>query len=108
MGRLFLVGLILIYLILGGQFRSYLQPLLILFAVPFALYWGLTTDESLSPIWIFVYGVATTAASWLFVYPCMGFGVFGRLSPDGTKAMFSSLANHIFYGIGLALGIAFI
>ena len=35
-GRLFLVGLILIYLILGGQFRSYLQPLLILFAVPFA------------------------------------------------------------------------
>ena len=35
-GRLFLVGVILILLILGGQFRSYLQPLLILFAVPFA------------------------------------------------------------------------
>jgi multidrug efflux pump subunit AcrB len=35
-GRLFLVGLILIYLILGGQFRSYLQPLMILFAIPFA------------------------------------------------------------------------
>lgn len=35
-GQLFLVGLILIYLILGGQFRSYLQPLLILSAIPFS------------------------------------------------------------------------
>ncbi len=34
--RLFLVGLFLIYLILGAQFRSYTQPLLILFTVPFA------------------------------------------------------------------------
>jgi multidrug efflux pump subunit AcrB len=35
-GQLFLVGVILIYLILGGQFRSYLQPLLVMFAIPFA------------------------------------------------------------------------
>ena len=77
-------------------------------AVPFVLSWGLITEKSLSPLWIFVYGVATTAASWFFVYPCMGFGAFGRLSPDGLKATLSSLANHIFYGIGLAIGIAFI
>ncbi|MEJ2137148.1 MAG: DUF2938 family protein [Desulfofustis sp.] len=74
-------------------------------AVPFVILWGLITDEPLSPIWIFVYGIATTAASWFFVYPCMGFGAFGRLSPDGLKATLSSLANHIFYGIGLAIGI---
>ena len=77
-------------------------------AVPFVVSWGLITDDSLSPLWIFVYGVATTAASWFFVYPCMGFGAFGRLSPDGLKATLSSLANHVFYGIGLAIGIAFI
>ncbi len=34
--RIFLVGIILIYLILGWQFRSYTQPLLILLSVPFA------------------------------------------------------------------------
>ena len=34
--RLFAIGLILIYLILGTQFRSYLQPLTILCTVPFA------------------------------------------------------------------------
>jgi len=77
-------------------------------AVPFVLCWGFLTEESLSPLWIFVYGVTTTAASWFFVYPCMGFGLFGRLSPDGIKATFSSLANHVFYGIGLAIGVLFI
>ncbi len=34
--RLFLVGIILMYLILAAQFRSYLQPVLVLAAVPFA------------------------------------------------------------------------
>ncbi len=34
--RLFMVGVILMYLILAAQFRSYLQPALVLFAVPFA------------------------------------------------------------------------
>ncbi|UCE17954.1 MAG: efflux RND transporter permease subunit [Gemmatimonadota bacterium] len=35
-GILFLIGIILIYMILGGQFRSFGQPLIILVAVPFA------------------------------------------------------------------------
>ncbi len=34
--RIFLVGIFLIYLILGAQFNSYTQPLLILLTVPFA------------------------------------------------------------------------
>jgi len=34
--RIFLVGIFLIYLILGTQFKSYTQPLLILLTVPFA------------------------------------------------------------------------
>ncbi|MFQ6093183.1 MAG: efflux RND transporter permease subunit [bacterium] len=35
-GILFLIGILLIYMILGGQFRSFGQPLIILVAVPFA------------------------------------------------------------------------
>ncbi len=34
--RIFLIGVFLIYIILGTQFRSYGQPFLILFSVPFA------------------------------------------------------------------------
>ncbi|MBN2048994.1 MAG: efflux RND transporter permease subunit, partial [Spirochaetales bacterium] len=34
--RVFLLGIFLIYIILGTQFRSYLQPLLILITIPFA------------------------------------------------------------------------
>jgi multidrug efflux pump subunit AcrB len=34
--RIFLIGLFLIYAILGTQFKSYAQPILILFSVPFA------------------------------------------------------------------------
>lgn len=36
MGMLFVLGLGLMYLILGAQFNSYLQPLLILFTIPMA------------------------------------------------------------------------
>ena len=34
--RIFLIGVFLIYIILGAQFKSYSQPFLILFSVPFA------------------------------------------------------------------------
>jgi len=34
--RIFLIGIFLIYIILGAQFKSYGQPFLILFSVPFA------------------------------------------------------------------------
>jgi len=34
--RVFLIGIFLIYIILGAQFKSYLQPILILLTIPFA------------------------------------------------------------------------
>ncbi|MBU1680827.1 MAG: efflux RND transporter permease subunit [Bacteroidetes bacterium] len=37
MGKLFLLGIIIIFLILGTQFNSYSQPLIILTTIPFAL-----------------------------------------------------------------------
>lgn len=35
LGQLFLLGVFLIYMILGAQFKSYMQPLIILFTIPF-------------------------------------------------------------------------
>jgi hypothetical protein len=75
-------------------------------ALPFVFGWELLVGGPASPAWALIYGIATTAASWFFVYPSMGFGAFGRRSPDGIKAALSSLANHLFYGIGLAVSIA--
>jgi uncharacterized membrane protein YeaQ/YmgE (transglycosylase-associated protein family) len=75
-------------------------------AVPYVLGWDILIGGPASPIWALAYGVATTVASYFFVYPSMGFGVFGRRSPEGTIAILSPLANHLFYGVGLALGIA--
>ena len=75
-------------------------------AIPFVLGWDLFVGGPVSPLWALAYGVATTVASWFFVYPSMGLGVFGRLSPDGIKAPLSSLANHLFFGVGMAVAVA--
>jgi hypothetical protein len=77
-------------------------------AVPYVLGWDLLIGGPASPVWAPAYGVATTVASWFFVYPCMGLGVFGRRSPEGLRAPLSSLANHLFYGVGIAVGIALV
>jgi hypothetical protein len=75
-------------------------------AFPYVLGWDLLVGGPAPAIWAVVYGVATTAAAYLFILPSMGLGVFGRLSPQGTRVPLSSLANHLFYGLGLAIGIA--
>ena len=74
-------------------------------AVPFLVGWDLLVGGPASPTWAMAYGISTTAASWFLVYPSMGFGVFGMRSPEGLRAPLSSLANHLFYGVGLAFGI---
>jgi len=75
-------------------------------AIPFILGWNLLIGGSVSLIWTFVYGVATTAASLFFVYPSMGFGMCGWRSPEGVKSALSSLANHAFLGVGMAIAVA--
>jgi uncharacterized membrane protein YeaQ/YmgE (transglycosylase-associated protein family) len=77
-------------------------------AIPFILGWDLLVGGLASPAWTLVYGIATTVASVFFVYPSMGLGVFGRLSPDGIKAPLSSLANHFFFGVGMAVAVALV
>jgi uncharacterized membrane protein YeaQ/YmgE (transglycosylase-associated protein family) len=76
-------------------------------AVPYVLGWDLLVGGPASPVWALAYGVATTVASYFFVFPSMGLGVFGRRSPEGIRAPLSSLANHLFYGAGIAVAVAF-
>ena len=78
------------------------------FAIPYVLGWVLLVGGAASPGWAPVYGLATTVASWFLVYPSMGFGAFGMRSPDGLKAPLSSLANHLFFGLGMAAGVALV
>ena len=75
-------------------------------AVPYVLGWDLLVGGPASPVWALAYGVATTVASLFFVFPSMGLGVFGRRSPEGIRSPLSSLANHLFYGVGISVGIA--
>jgi hypothetical protein len=75
-------------------------------AIPFILGWTIFIGGPVSPFWVLIYGVATTVASVLFVYPSMGFGAFGWRSPEGIKAPLSSLANHFFFGLGMAIAVA--
>ena len=77
-------------------------------AVPFILIWGLLFGNIVPPVWAFLYGISTTAASFFFVYPSMGLGLCGMKSPEKIKAFISPLANHLFYGIGLALGVVIV
>jgi hypothetical protein len=77
-------------------------------AVPFVLGWDLVVGGSASPLWAITYGLATTVASYFFVFPSMGLGVAGRRSPEGIRAPLSALANHLFYGVGIAVGIALV
>ena len=75
-------------------------------AIPFVLGWDYFVGGPASPVWAIGYGVMTTVASHFFVYPSMGLGVFGRRSPDGIRAPLSSLANHLFFGVGMAVAFA--
>ena len=75
-------------------------------AVPYVLGWDILVGGPASPVWAIAYGVATTVASVFLVLPSMGLGVLGWRSPEGIKAPLSSLANHLFFGIGIGVGIA--
>jgi uncharacterized membrane protein YeaQ/YmgE (transglycosylase-associated protein family) len=76
------------------------------FAVTYLLGWDLLVGGPASPLWALAYGVATTVASYFLVFPAMGLGVVGRRSPEGIRSPLSSLANHLFYGVGMAVVIA--
>ena len=75
-------------------------------ALIYVLGWKVIAVGPVSPGWAVVFGVATTAASWFLVFPSMGFGACGLRSPDGIRSSVSSLANHLFFGTGMAIALA--
>jgi hypothetical protein len=77
-------------------------------AVLYVFGWNHLIGGPPSLLWAVAYGAATTLAAYLVIFPAIGLGVCGRHSPDGIAAPLSSLVNHIFYGVGMALGIALI
>jgi uncharacterized membrane protein YeaQ/YmgE (transglycosylase-associated protein family) len=80
----------------------------VVFAIAYVFGWHLFVGGTASPVWAIVYGVATTAGSWFFIFPSMGLGALGRRSPEGITSPLSSLTNHLFYGVGMAIGIALV
>ena len=50
--------------------------------------------------------VANETLYGFFTHYAIGVGLAGWLSPEGIRAPLSALANHLFYGVGIAAGIA--
>jgi hypothetical protein len=50
-----------------------------------------------------LFGLATVAAPFLLMQPCMGAGVAARRAPDPVTARMRSLINHGLFGLGLYL-----
>ncbi len=78
----------------------------IVLAFVYVLAWDLLIGGAASPAWAVVYGFATTVISEFVVYPSMGLGACGRRSPQRIKAALSPVANHLFFGVGMAIAIA--
>jgi hypothetical protein len=72
----------------------------------YLLGWALLVGGPASPVGALIFGIATTVASLFLVYPSMGLGVCGRRSPEGLRAVLSPLANHLFFGVGMAVVVA--
>jgi hypothetical protein len=75
-------------------------------AITYLIGWDLLIGGPASLEWAVLYGVATTAVAYFVLFPSIGLGVCGRHSPHGIKLPLSTLTNHLFYGLGVAAGIA--
>jgi hypothetical protein len=51
------------------------------------------------------FGVSTNVFPWLLMFPAMGYGFFGAHGPEGTRLFVSSLISHVFFGLGIWLGV---
>jgi hypothetical protein len=61
------------------------------------------------PWWASVlYGTGTTVLPAFWMFPAMGFGLFGSRGPRELLLLRSAIVNHVCFGAGLALGAALI
>ena len=54
------------------------------------------------------FGVLTTVLAWFLMFPAMGWGIAGTRGPGQFLLTRTSLVNHAFYGLGLAVWTAFV
>lgn len=47
------------------------------------------------------YGIFTNVFPWLFMFPAMGFGFFGKDGPAEFLLLRSSFVNHVWFGLGV-------
>jgi hypothetical protein len=74
-----------------------------------ALFLGLAArlGDTFPRWWVCVlFGVATTALPAFWMFPAMGFGLFGSRGPEEMRLFRTALVNHLFFGVGLALAVA--
>lgn len=72
-------------------------------------YFVLLSMLDLSPnqgLFAFAYGTATSLLPWFILFPACGFSLFGHNGPPGSRLFRTSLANHAFFGLGLALAVS--
>jgi hypothetical protein len=56
-----------------------------------------------TPLPALIFGLATVAAPFLIMQPAFGLGVASAKSPNPWAARLRSLANHLWFGVGLYL-----
>jgi len=61
--------------------------------------------QARSPSAALAFGVCTNVFPWLLMFPAMGYGFFGAHGPQGTRLFVSSLVSHVFFGLGIWLGV---
>ena len=60
--------------------------------------------DSPPPWWLPVlYGLGTTVLPAFWMFPAMGYGLFGLRGPDEFRLLTTALVNHLVFGLGLAL-----
>ena len=65
-------------------------------AFPSSIYMGL------------VFGWITLILPWFIFYPCIGFGVMGLDTPEGSNNIVYSIIYHSFFGLGITLWLGFV
>jgi hypothetical protein len=48
-----------------------------------------------------VYGFVTCIFPWFLTFPAFGFGFLGLKAPPESRLLFTSIMNHLYYGLGL-------
>ena len=54
-----------------------------------------------------LFGVVSVVVPWLFFLPCLGKGMFGRLTPNPLLVCALALMMHSVFGIAIGLGFSF-